>query len=332
MHPNVPVVYPTHHHHMPNLMLNHIHATPGAGPNGQPSFRIEPPRPLPFPQGYRNPAHALVPTMQNGQLQFLRPIQFNPPPAQQQPAAADERPRPFQSKKPPPKLPNNFKSSRLSNPKAAEVLKADENQVKPDEPAAFWCQIYFYQFTHRMESFKGNGREVRIDGLCAPSDSSRFCLGIKGSIVMNATVETARRQIGDGCRMFMDGENIHLECLSDSPIFVQCPLYASIADDHLSTVYRLAKAQSLQIFNPKRFAEMIKGYAHRPYAYMFSLRNMCYLRVSFVKGWGECYRRRTITATPCWVEIYLTHALEQLDNALLQLPEANGLSKFRARP
>jgi len=49
-------------------------------------------------------------------------------------------------------------------------------------------------------------------------------------------------------------------------------------------------------------------------------RWLCILRLSFVKGWGPDYRRKSITETPCWVEITLHRALQLLDNVLHSMP------------
>lgn len=46
------------------------------------------------------------------------------------------------------------------------------------------------------------------------------------------------------------------------------------------------------------------------------LRRFCILSMSFVKGWGEDYPRKSIKNCPCWVEVHLHRALQLLDEVL----------------
>ena len=46
------------------------------------------------------------------------------------------------------------------------------------------------------------------------------------------------------------------------------------------------------------------------------LRRLCILRLSFVKGWGPDYNRKSIKETPCWIEVHLHRALQLLDEVL----------------
>ena len=48
-----------------------------------------------------------------------------------------------------------------------------------------------------------------------------------------------------------------------------------------------------------------------PY-FLFFLR-----RLSFVKGWGPDYNRKSIKETPCWIEVHLHRALQILDEVIL---------------
>jgi len=50
------------------------------------------------------------------------------------------------------------------------------------------------------------------------------------------------------------------------------------------------------------------------------LRRLCILRLSFVKGWGPDYNRKSIKETPCWVEVHLHRALQILDEVLHSMP------------
>ena len=56
------------------------------------------------------------------------------------------------------------------------------------------------------------------------------------------------------------------------------------------------------------------------------LRRLCVLRLSFVKGWGPDYPRRSIKETPCWIEVQLNRPLQVLDQLLLsRQPDAGAL-------
>ena len=47
------------------------------------------------------------------------------------------------------------------------------------------------------------------------------------------------------------------------------------------------------------------------------LRRQCIIKVSFVKGWGPDYKRKSIKDTPCWIEVHLHRALQLLDEFLI---------------
>ena len=49
-------------------------------------------------------------------------------------------------------------------------------------------------------------------------------------------------------------------------------------------------------------------------------RRLCMLRLSFVKGWGPDYNRKSIKETPCWIEIQLHRALQLADELMHSIP------------
>ena len=44
---------------------------------------------------------------------------------------------------------------------------------------------------------------------------------------------------------------------------------------------------------------------------------LMHCRLSFVKGWGPDYNRKSIKETPCWIEVHLHRALQILDEVIL---------------
>ncbi|CAD5218723.1 unnamed protein product [Bursaphelenchus okinawaensis] len=215
-------------------------------------------------------------------------------------------------------MPENFKCLSLWPPNPGEIFDDELSKLEEEDSSPYWCQMYYYQFDYKLSSYRAYNSEISIDGLCTPANASRFSLGINGCVAGNEVAEKARMQIGDGCRLTRRGPEVYLQCLTDSPVFLQCPLYAISTGDDQATVYRLTQPQVIQIFNDTRFEELLDIYIknNSNYKQLRDLQNMCHVRISFVKGWGSAYRRRTIITTPCWVELYMVHPLERLDECM----------------
>jgi len=94
-------------------------------------------------------------------------------------------------------------------------------------------------------------------------------------------------------------------------------LYAAYNKDNLATVYRLPHELKIKVFDKATFDELVRQATAEGYNTVYTLQAMCHIRISFVKGWGEHYRRQTITATPCWVEVQFPAPMQVLDKVLM---------------
>ncbi|KAL3096098.1 hypothetical protein niasHS_005857 [Heterodera schachtii] len=224
--------------------------------------------------------------------------------------------------------------------------------VKPPYSVStnFWCFVYYYELNERVgEVFKAEWRQhaqfeqpqLFIDGGVSGSyENTRYCLGIIGNINRNPVVTDVRQSIGKGLRLFQRNENIYLECLSDSALFVQCPFFAKRNGDHLATVYKLMKgrqtahsaesSESICLFDKKMFDDLLNDASLRGYNSLYALNIFCQCRISFVKGWGQQYRRQTITSCPMWIELQFPRPLQILDRALMESASEIGMEEVHS--
>lgn len=240
----------------------------------------------------------------------------------------------------------------LIQPKAEDVLANSKIKPPTSAPTNYWCMIYYYELNERVgEVFKSEWKpeqpenpQLIIDGgVRASTENTRFCLGVIGNINRNAIVTKVSRSIGKGIRLYQRDENIFLECLSDTAIFVQCPLFARKNNDELATVYKLKGSESsggaaspannsepICLFDIKLFEELLREASTHGYNALYMLQVYCLCRISFVKGWGQQYRRQTIISCPMWIEVQFPRSLQMLDEVMMEHADEIGAEEMHS--
>ncbi|VDO38723.1 unnamed protein product, partial [Onchocerca flexuosa] len=229
---------------------------------------------------------------------------------------------------------------------------------------ANWCVISYYEFNTKVgETFAVSAPAVYIDGGVDPSAPGRFCLGSLSNVQRTDESERCRKHIGRGIRLDVKGEgDVWLTCLSDRPVFVQSSYLdreaGRVPGDAVHKIYSQA---TLKVFDLRQCyhqlrqqnmyqliaAEILNNSSDNTRNPLFGmdrksaefagrlnqaanvgvdeLRNLCSLAVSFVKGWGPDYNRKSIKETPCWIEVQINRALQLLDE-VLHNPTLNSFS------
>lgn len=132
-------------------------------------------------------------------------------------------------------------------------------------------------------------------------------------------IESTRKHIGKGVSISFINNELFLECLSDSPVFVQSSMANYLHGFPQTTVCKILPKGQFKFFDTMIFSNLLSQVLNEGFEKTFALTKMCTMRMSFAKGWGAQYHRQDVTSTPCWIEIHLNGPLKYLDDCLIKM-------------
>ncbi|VDN04774.1 unnamed protein product [Thelazia callipaeda] len=228
--------------------------------------------------------------------------------------------------------PMDYCTYRDSSSEDCETVSPEVDSGYSYPEPNFWCSLGYYELNSRVgELFKVKNFEVVVDGFTDPSNSNdRICLGLLTNVNRNATIENTRKHIGKGVKLTCEDatHNVIVTNLSDSPVFVQSRNSNYKLNYMPNAVCRIPPGHFMYIFHHQLFVQMLRRAEQEGYNNVYELTKMCFIRISFVKGWGgPDYHRQDVTSTPCWIEMQLHGPLACIDQVIERLdPPANPIS------
>ncbi|KAK0420251.1 hypothetical protein QR680_014586 [Steinernema hermaphroditum] len=199
----------------------------------------------------------------------------------------------------------------------------------PEDDLNYWCSIGYYELNTKIgQIFRVSSLTVVVDGFTDPKGSTdayqRICLGLLPNVNRNATIENTRKHIGKGIRLDNTHEGVILHNLSSASVFINSRCANYELGNGPDEVIRIPANAQLNVFPMRVFSAVYEQARLQGYVQMNELHKMCFLRLSFVKGWGTQYHRQDITSTPCWIELSLHQPLTNVDQVIqnVQPPES----------
>lgn len=202
------------------------------------------------------------------------------------------------------------------------VLEASEGpscEIDEDVFEDDWASIQYFQFDQAQgDPYVAYGREIRIDGWTHPSERKRMCLGFRGYWKTTHEVETVRRAIGNGLELSFDRKQITLKNVSEIKLFVQSRHLNRDLGAARDEIVKVPSCHEVDIFSLETLANDAK-IAKTSFLDTYKLKDDCFIRVSFAKGWGTNYKRHSNIKCPCWLVIKVTVGLRMLNGSLQSL-------------
>lgn len=177
--------------------------------------------------------------------------------------------------------------------------------------------------------FHAYTKEIKIDNGTHPFLTNRFCLGHIQNIRRTDKIEGVRCVLGRGVRLLggFGNTDVHLENLSQSKVFVQSANLNELDKCDQRQIRPILPGEQGKIFDKVSFSLKLQELTHNyDYERVTQMVDDCKIRISFVKGWGVDYRRKTINSCETWIQIELLECLSWLDHVLSHMMAPSRIS------
>ncbi|CEF69691.1 Smad4 protein [Strongyloides ratti] len=242
---------------------------------------------------------------------------------------------------------NYIENIIISNGWAELVTQETSKKLLIDEPLPeIQLSITYYEY-HKVlcDTVNVDIIPYYVDGGLNISSRNRLCLGAITNVLREVSTDKVLQSIGRGVRFDVKGEgNIWISNLSNHPVFVQSNYLDG--DSETGIVYKISPLATFKVFDLdhcyrqlkrinmyKNLAEAAENFSLNERRHIEEsisttsltkaidtgvddMRNICSIKLSFVKGWGEGYGRERISEVPCWIDVTVNRALQILDHIL----------------
>lgn len=242
-----------------------------------------------------------------------------------------------------PQDPNNqhHDQNSIQSPFLVDSLTDMNNCTSPSSKASNWIKIAYYEESKFVGDFVSHIDPVTVDGGCSPFDNGRFCLRSRSHLERNQKASNLLNHIGRGIEIRKENFEFVLQNNSPYGIFIQSMEWNLRESKDIAEIRKLQPGEKNAIFCIYNFANHLQERVHSifspdtprtdnsvpvsSYQQVANMGNMCVVRCSFIKGWGDNYTRRLVTDCPCWIEISFLKCFEWLDKVMNQMGPPDGV-------
>ncbi|KHJ97009.1 MH2 domain protein [Oesophagostomum dentatum] len=213
-----------------------------------------------------------------------------------------------------------------------------------------WGCFVYYEREAQIGRLQVKHSDMYIDGGFGQA-SNRYCLGRENNPLREPDCHLVRQTIGDGIRLsYKENGDVWVQVYTGRAIFVHSHYLdresGRSTGDVVHKVYPGAKIKIFDLNNAKAIlrqhmvaCQMAKEFLagqKTPMDDLFrmykkdkldeeakkgadDMKRFCVARISFVKGWGPDYSRKTISECPCWIEVKMNRAFQYLDELMHEI-------------